>query len=192
MAYLIVSKDGQELARRILKRPLVVGRSEQADLPVQDSSVSRRHCRFERVDRGWMVVDLDSHNGTRIAGSRIHKHVLKDGESLEVGDTTLRFCAGAFESRRPADPREAELRARMENSVESSSDSTIGLSGRKLPTPRLKPAQPARPKRRSDADRPVAFARPKPAPRIAGVVTPSVDQPSSPPSLFSRLLGRRR
>ena len=191
MAYLSISQHEQEISRRPLKRTVVVGRSDQADIQIHDRLLSRRHCRIEPVDDGWMVVDLNSHNGTYVNGVRVHRHRLGDDERVQVGDTVLTFHAGEFVSYRPADPREAVLRARLENEVDNASGDTMGLHGRTLPTPRLTRSGRPRKQRSSPNDAPAAILRPRPTPQIVGMARPP-EQPSSPPSLFTRLLGRRQ
>src|SRR5690554_6499795 len=128
MPYLTILQKGQE-TQRTLKRAVVVGRSDQADLQIQDPLVSGKHCRFEQTDDGWMVVDLNSRNGTYVNGHRVRQYVLRGDERIEVGDTILIYHAGALVSARPADPREAVLRARLENEVEGTSEDTIGFGG---------------------------------------------------------------
>jgi pSer/pThr/pTyr-binding forkhead associated (FHA) protein len=62
-----------------------IGRSEDADLPIQDGKISRHHCRIEFVDGRWTLKDLDSRNGTWVSGKRIKEHALSDGETFVVG-----------------------------------------------------------------------------------------------------------
>jgi hypothetical protein len=66
------------LGRRTLqvydfKQPsIIVGRDDAADVMIDNPSVSRRHAEIRLGDDGtWMVVDLDSSNGTFLDGQRI-------------------------------------------------------------------------------------------------------------------------
>jgi FhaA, N-terminal domain/FHA domain len=64
-------------------RSVTVGRSESNDLVLDGTEVSRRHARIE-VDlagRGWLVIDLNSTNGTWVNGVRT------DRASIGAGDT---------------------------------------------------------------------------------------------------------
>jgi pSer/pThr/pTyr-binding forkhead associated (FHA) protein len=74
-------------AERVLApgESLTIGRSEDADLPLQDGKISRHHCRIEQADGRWVVKDLESRNGTWVAGKRITEHPLADGETIVVG-----------------------------------------------------------------------------------------------------------
>jgi predicted component of type VI protein secretion system len=120
MPWIIVSANGEELERRELRGPLVIGRSPECDLAVRDLLLSRTHCRVEPVGRGgWKVVDLNSRNGTRVGWQRVQTHALRDGDHLRMGRTRIEYHAGAFEPApyraarradklvRPADPHEA-------------------------------------------------------------------------------------
>jgi transcriptional regulator with GAF, ATPase, and Fis domain len=84
--------------------PTVVGRGAQADLRIPDRSLSGVHCRFEPVDGGWKVVDLDSRNGTFVNDVLVKQRLLEDGDRVRLGRVTLRYVAGD-----PAAREEREL-----------------------------------------------------------------------------------
>jgi pSer/pThr/pTyr-binding forkhead associated (FHA) protein len=72
---------------------VVVGRSRECDVRVEDGNVSRRH--FELVQEGptaWVVADLGSTNGTEVNGSRVSgRRRLEDGDRITIGGTELVF-----------------------------------------------------------------------------------------------------
>jgi hypothetical protein len=72
---------------------VVVGRSRECDVQVDDGNVSRRH--FELVHQPpstWVVVDLDSTNGTEVNGRKVQRRtVLDDGDRITIGGTELVF-----------------------------------------------------------------------------------------------------
>lgn len=71
---------------------LVVGRSRECDITLDDAGVSRRHARVRRDAAGWTLADLGSTNGTRLAGVAISGEApLSDGDKIEIGDTVLVF-----------------------------------------------------------------------------------------------------
>ncbi|MCU1378855.1 MAG: hypothetical protein JWN29_1838 [Acidimicrobiales bacterium] len=74
--------------------PLTIGRATDATVRVSDTSVSRRHAEIRPSGGGWTVVDLGSTNGTRVNGAPITEHRLQDGDTVTVGDATMRFEAG--------------------------------------------------------------------------------------------------
>lgn len=116
MAYLIITLNGQELERRELSGPVVIGRSAESQLVVRDALISRQHCRIEPYRAGWRVVDLGSRNGTLMGLDRINERKLAEGDLLRVGRSEIRFLTGSFvpgiaaegnRMARPADPFEA-------------------------------------------------------------------------------------
>jgi len=72
---------------------VVLGRSRECDIQIEDGNVSRRHAELDRDgDSGWTVVDLGSTNGTEVNGRRITKRTtLDDGDRIGIGGTELVF-----------------------------------------------------------------------------------------------------
>jgi len=75
-----------------LARGGVLGRSHCADIQLSDHAVSRQHCRLEREDEGYVLTDLESLNGTYVNGERVSRVLLKDGDYIQVGASTLKFA----------------------------------------------------------------------------------------------------
>ena len=118
MAFIVVADKSQEVDRRELLGPLVIGRAPECDLPIRDILLSRRHCIIERLGESWVIADSASKNGTRVNGDLITRHVLRDGDVIRIGRTRIAFRGGMYipapkgEPRphtRPADPIEASL-----------------------------------------------------------------------------------
>jgi pSer/pThr/pTyr-binding forkhead associated (FHA) protein len=53
--------------------------------------VSTRHCLLQRTGHQWMLVDLDSANGTLVNGVRCPEKVLVAGDILQVGEVTILY-----------------------------------------------------------------------------------------------------
>ena len=87
----IVTADGTRLT--IGADPLTIGRLPECDVVVSDPAVSRRHAEIRRRDGTFVVVDLDSTNGTRVNGAGVRDRVLNDGDEIRVGSVALRFEA---------------------------------------------------------------------------------------------------
>jgi hypothetical protein len=71
--------------------PVCIGRSEDCEVQLADKNVSRRHAEVRREGAGFVLVDLDSTNGTRVNGGRVKRRDLSDGDEVTVGATTLLF-----------------------------------------------------------------------------------------------------
>ncbi|KQB87086.1 FHA domain-containing protein FhaB/FipA [Corynebacterium lowii] len=71
---------------------VVMGRSPDCDFVLGDDFASARHARLFRRGSDWFVEDLDSRNGTFVAGTRIDQPERVDtGTSIRVGRTTVRL-----------------------------------------------------------------------------------------------------
>ncbi len=71
--------------------PWSIGRNEDNDIVVSDSSVSRRHARLSRAENGFVVEDLGSTNGTLLDGAPIDRERIEGGEELTFGRVDARF-----------------------------------------------------------------------------------------------------
>lgn len=78
---------------------VVVGRDQQCDLQLEDSSVSRRHAEFRRVNDSYDLCDMGSTNGTLVNGERIVNHELQSGDCVKIGSYLFKFLsAGSIET----------------------------------------------------------------------------------------------
>jgi hypothetical protein len=70
----------------------VIGRGEDCDLPVNDTSVSRIHAEIHLIEGGkYEVLDRDSSNGVRVNGVELKRAILDVGDVIELGDVQLRY-----------------------------------------------------------------------------------------------------
>ncbi|CAL9450118.1 hypothetical protein SUDANB120_02425 [Streptomyces sp. enrichment culture] len=75
-----------------------IGRSADADVPLDDPDVSRLHCTVTVLPDGRVAVaDLDSTNGTTLDGAEVGRRPvpLAPGALLRIGESTLRLVEGA-------------------------------------------------------------------------------------------------
>jgi len=77
----------------ILHLPAVVGRSPDVDVPIGDTSISRRHCEFFLNGEGALSIrDFDSLNGTYIGDAKVNKRaVLIPGKIVRIGSVNLKL-----------------------------------------------------------------------------------------------------
>lgn len=72
--------------------PCTVGRGSDCQLQLDFDRISRRHARFEKLDNGLQVTDLDSTNGTFVNHTRIDRPTeLQDGDSIHFADHAFRL-----------------------------------------------------------------------------------------------------
>ncbi|WP_030376084.1 FHA domain-containing protein, partial [Streptomyces rimosus] len=77
-----------------------VGRSAQADVPLDDPDVSRLHCAVTvEPDGSVLVADLRSTNGTAVGGAEVDEHPvpLPPGALLRIGESALRLTPAPAE-----------------------------------------------------------------------------------------------
>jgi len=63
-------KAGLEI--ELPEEELTIGRSNDSGLVIRDDFTSSRHARLLNWPNGWVIQDLDSTNGTFLAGVRVH------------------------------------------------------------------------------------------------------------------------
>lgn len=92
VAKLVVFTDEAELAN-IELRPgrLVVGRTPDNDLQIDSRFVSRHHCQLISTPELTIIEDLNSTNGIFLHQKRVRRHVLVDGDIIELGTHRLRY-----------------------------------------------------------------------------------------------------
>jgi serine phosphatase RsbU (regulator of sigma subunit) len=72
--------------------PLTVGRNAPAEVILEGSTVSRRHCRLERQGDSIVLSDLGSTNGTYVNNERIAAPVvLEDGARITIGAHAMSY-----------------------------------------------------------------------------------------------------
>lgn len=82
------------LGRGLIEVPaneFVIGRGADADLPVNDSAVSRRHMSIAPKTGHYVVTDLKSTNGTFVNDDRIDSRILQNGDFIRVGSHIFKF-----------------------------------------------------------------------------------------------------
>jgi hypothetical protein len=72
---------------------VTIGRRPESTLQLGDPNVSRNHAEIRPHGNGWVLVDLGSTNGSRVNGTRVSSHELREGDELAFGSTVLRFEA---------------------------------------------------------------------------------------------------
>jgi diguanylate cyclase (GGDEF)-like protein len=113
----LVVLQGAEIGRdfRLRRSGLVIGRSPEADIRLPDDLASREHA---RIDCSWdvagqgasyVLIDLGSTNHTFVNSKRIDRAELKEGDTIQIGDTVLKFAV--------LDDIEAKFHAEVRNRI---------------------------------------------------------------------------
>ena len=98
-ALLIVRRGPNKGSRFLLDQDLVtVGRHPNADIFLDDVTVSRRHAEISRSNGKFTIKDLASLNGTYYQGARVDSQVLVNGSELQVGKYHFTFYSSKKDS----------------------------------------------------------------------------------------------
>jgi hypothetical protein len=89
----LVALDGPLRGRAydLSSRLYTIGRSAQNMLVLPDPGASRFHARIDLEEHGFVLVDLESTNGTLVRGCRVTRHPLEPGDRFQVGSSLLEF-----------------------------------------------------------------------------------------------------
>jgi hypothetical protein len=87
--YYFIPEDSPTFKLRVKKVTNVVGRDGTSDVYVESKQVSRRHCLLQITERGLLVKDLESTNGTFVNGIPMTDGYINVGDRLGLGTYTL-------------------------------------------------------------------------------------------------------
>jgi Protein of unknown function (DUF3662)/FHA domain len=85
---------GNGKRHELARDSVVIGRSRECDLTIDDPNVSRRHAEIRQEQGGWWIVDLGSTNGVEVNGKRVDRARLEVDDAIVLGTTELRFERG--------------------------------------------------------------------------------------------------
>jgi pSer/pThr/pTyr-binding forkhead associated (FHA) protein len=90
---LLVAFAGANAGSRFLldQDVTTVGRHPDADIFLDDVTVSRRHVEFRRSGNSFSLHDMGSLNGTYVNQDRVDSLVLRDGMEVQIGKFRLTF-----------------------------------------------------------------------------------------------------
>lgn len=72
-------------------RSLTIGRRDINDVIIENLAVSGMHAKIDSIDKGFLLTDLKSKNGTFVNGQLIATHWLGHGDTVNIGKHTLVF-----------------------------------------------------------------------------------------------------
>lgn len=92
---LMLNGPGKGETFRIEGNGVLIGRHPEADVFLQDITVSREHARIEREDQGYVLYDKGSLNGTYLNRAEIERAVLNDLDETQIGKFKMIFLSPA-------------------------------------------------------------------------------------------------
>lgn len=97
----VAAKDSEIFLFPITKKSVTIGRDPSCDLHLSDPYISRKHCQIVFRGDHFTVIDLGSLNKTVVKGKQYIEKNLMPGNSINLGETRLRFLwEGSLQWRR--------------------------------------------------------------------------------------------
>jgi hypothetical protein len=87
--YFFIPEESPTFKLKVKKVTNVVGREGTCDVYVESNQVSRRHCLLQVTERGLLVKDLESTNGTFVNGIPMTDGYINAGDRLSLGTYVL-------------------------------------------------------------------------------------------------------
>lgn len=86
---IVVNRDSEATEFRLKDRITTIGRSSDNHLVLPGTHVSRNHVTIERTQKGFVITDLGSKNGTFLNNKAVKSSILTIGDKLKIGENFL-------------------------------------------------------------------------------------------------------
>ena len=117
MAILILKLKDKVLGEYQLKKgtSMALGRQKDNDLIIEDRAVSGHHAKIDSIDNRFMLIDLQSSNGSFVNEQLVHSHWLEHEDVISIGDHMLVF-EYPEDNRKPSKEKDAFEKTQIMNS----------------------------------------------------------------------------
>ena len=88
---LIIRSGDWTQSRPLTETSTTFGRSKSCDVVLPDTAVSSHHIKIARQGKVFLLRELESKNGTFVNGERLRERVLRPGDEITIGNTTITF-----------------------------------------------------------------------------------------------------
>lgn len=89
----IIKYNGQVEELALLEDEIIIGRTDDNNIVLDETGVSRRHASLVKKESTYVLIDLESHNGTVVNGQTIKSVELKHGDRIQIVNNTLTFIS---------------------------------------------------------------------------------------------------
>ena len=110
--------------------PITIGREEGNSIQLNDERISRFHTKIQLDHSDLVLTDLESTNGTKVNGEEIQLRILRHGDVISVGRSTILYGSREEINRRMERLSDGEL----DLSSSESADLAIQKRSKKIPT----------------------------------------------------------
>lgn len=123
-----LGRDTLKSHRFINRATILIGRSDEADIVLDNPAVSRKHAQVRKMGNHYVIEDLSGKAGVAVNGRPVQSQVLHEGDRIEIHKFTIRYEV-------PHDEAEQERRVAAGEPPIPDADETIG-SIRRGPAPK--------------------------------------------------------
>jgi pSer/pThr/pTyr-binding forkhead associated (FHA) protein len=103
-----IDVTGGEMPLPIEERVVLIGRRRGSDITLLEESVSTAHAVIFQMNGDRFIRDLGSRTGVKVNGRSIHQQELEPGDTITIGDTTMRYMLPAEEPKLSAESAAGE------------------------------------------------------------------------------------
>ena len=96
-------------------KSLSIGRRKDNDVVIENLAVSGHHAKIDCVGDGFVLIDLQSKNGSFVNDQPVSSHWLKDGDVISIGNHHLLFSYQQGELQPENQVQETERTMNMDN-----------------------------------------------------------------------------
>lgn len=86
-------ENGKVTQKIPIDRTIHIGRSPSNEITLKEPKVSRKHAEIQCVGGKYVILDLESSNGTFVAGKKVTEQVLQPGDEIIIGNAKMIFKA---------------------------------------------------------------------------------------------------
>jgi hypothetical protein len=86
-----VLENGKVIQTVVLDHNIFIGRSPSNDIVLKEPKVSRKHAEVQYVSGKYVLMDLESSNGTFVGGKKIAEYALQPNDEITIGNTKMVF-----------------------------------------------------------------------------------------------------
>lgn len=90
-AELLIMENGKVVQMVPVDKTIQIGRSPANDIVLKEPKVSRKHAEIQFIGGKYILLDLESSNGTFVAGKKITEYTLQPNDEIVIGNTKMVF-----------------------------------------------------------------------------------------------------
>lgn len=102
--------------------PITIGREEGNSIQLNDERVSRFHIKIQLDHDNLVLTDLESTNGTRVNNEEVQLRILRFGDMISVGRSTLVYGSREQISQRMDKLKASDYGRKLDSATQSSGD----------------------------------------------------------------------